>query len=148
MSIEVRLTVMNFLQFFVWGTWLISLGAYMIGTLGFSGSQVGSIYATMGIGSIVMPGVLGIVADRWINAERVYGICHVGGAGLLLYASTVEDFDTLYAVMLLNARVYMPTIALNNAVSYQVLTRSGLDLVQKFRRSASGAQSVSLPRCG
>jgi NHS family xanthosine MFS transporter len=56
MSIEVRLTVMNFLQFFVWGSWLISLGAYMISTLGFSGSQVGSIYATMGIGSLVMPG--------------------------------------------------------------------------------------------
>lgn len=132
MSIEVRLTVMNFLQFFVWGTWLISLGAYMIGTLGFSGSQVGSIYATMGIGSIVMPGLLGIVADRWVNAERVYGICHVAGGGLLLWASTVEDFDTLYAVMLVNAMVYMPTIALNNAVSYQVLTRSGLDLVQTF----------------
>lgn len=132
MSIEVRLTVMNFLQFFVWGTWLISLGAYLIGTLGFSGSQVGSIYATMGIGSIVMPGVLGIVADRWINAERVYGICHLAGGGLLLCASNAEDFDTLYAVMLVNAIVYMPTIALNNAVSYQVLARSGLDLIQKF----------------
>jgi MFS transporter, NHS family, xanthosine permease len=104
----------------------------MIGTLGFSGSQVGSIYATMGIGSIVMPGVLGIVADRWVNAERVYGICHVAGGGLLRCASTVEDFDTLYAVMLLNAMVHMPTIALNNAVSYQVLTRSGFDLVQRF----------------
>ena len=56
MSIEVRLIVMNFLQFFVWGSWLISLGAYMIGSLGFSGSQVGSIYATMGLGSLVMPG--------------------------------------------------------------------------------------------
>jgi MFS transporter, NHS family, xanthosine permease len=132
MSIEVRLTVMNFLQFFVWGSWLISLGAYMISTLSFSGSQVGSIYATMGIGSLVMPGLTGIVADRWANAERVYGICHLIGGGLLLWASTVMDFDTLYLIMLLNAMVYMPTIALNNTVSYKVLSQRGLNLVQKF----------------
>jgi NHS family xanthosine MFS transporter len=132
MSIEVRLTVMNFLQFFVWGSWLISLGAYMINALGFSGSQVGSIYATMGIGSLVMPGLTGIVADRWANAERVYGVCHMIGGGLLLWASTVMDFDTLYLIMLLNAMVYMPTIALNNTVSYKVLSQRGLNLVQKF----------------
>src|SRR5262245_34828162 len=132
MSIEVRLTVMNFLQFFVWGSWLISLGAYMISTLGFSGSQVGSIYATMGIGSLVMPGLTGIVADRWANAERVYGICHLIGGGLLLWASTVMDFDTLYLIMLLNAMVYMPTIALNNTVSYKALSQRGLNLVQTF----------------
>jgi NHS family xanthosine MFS transporter len=132
MSIEVRLTVMNFLQFFVWGSWLISLGAYMIGTLGFSGGQVGSIYATMGIGSLVMPGLTGIVADRWVNAERVYGMCHLTGGGLLLWASAVREFDSLYLIMLLNAIVYMPTIALNNAVSYRVLSQRGLDIVQKF----------------
>ena len=87
MSIQFRLTVMNFMQFLVWGSWLISLGAYMIVTLGFSGSQVGSIYATMGVGSLFMPGLIGIVADRWVNAERMYGICHLFGAGLLLWAS-------------------------------------------------------------
>jgi NHS family xanthosine MFS transporter len=134
MNVQFRLTVMNFLQFFVWGSWLISLGAYMIVTLGFTGSQVGSIYATMGIGSFFMPGLTGIVADRWANAERVYGICHLVGGGLLLWGSTVADFDTLYLIMLLNAMVYMPTIALNNTVSYKVLTQSGLDLVQTFPR--------------
>jgi len=132
MSIEVRLTVMNFLQFFVWGSWLISLGAYMIGPLGFTGSQVGSIYATMGIGSLVMPGLTGIIADRWVNAERVYGLCHLVGGGLLAWASTIQDFETLYVIMLLNAMVYMPTIALNNAVSYNVLTQRRLDLVTTF----------------
>ena len=72
------------------GLVVISLGAYMIVTLGFSGSQVGSIYATMGVGSLFMPGLIGIVADRWVNAERMYGICHLVGAGLLLWASTVR----------------------------------------------------------
>ncbi len=132
MSIEVRLIVMNFLQFFVWGSWLISLGAYMIGPLGFSGSQVGSIYATMGIGSLVMPGLTGIIADRWVNAERIFGLCHLVGGGLLLWASIIQDFETLYVIMLLNAMVYMPTIALNNAVSFNVLTQCGLDLVTAF----------------
>jgi NHS family xanthosine MFS transporter len=113
-GIALRLTVMNFLQFFVWGAWLISLGAYMIVTLGFTGGQVGSIYATMGVAALFMPGLMGIVADRWVNAERLYGVLHLIGAGLLLWASTVRDFDTLYTIMLLNAIVYMPTIALNN----------------------------------
>jgi NHS family xanthosine MFS transporter len=132
MSIKFRLTVMNFMQFFVWGAWLISLGAYMIVTLGFSGGQVGSIYATMGVASLFMPGLMGIVADRWLNAEWLYGVLHLIGAGLLLWASTVRDFDTLYVIMLLNAMVYMPTIALNNAISYKVLEQGGLNVIQKF----------------
>lgn len=132
MSIQLRLTVMNFMQFFVWGAWLISLGAYMIVTLGFSGGQVGSIYATMGVASLFMPGLMGIVADRWVNAERLYGILHLIGAGLLLWASTVRDFDTLYLIMLLNAMVYMPTIALNNTVSFKVLEKAGLNVIRKF----------------
>ena len=113
MSIQFRLTVMNFMQFFVWGSWLISFGTYMIVTLGFTGGQVGSIYATMGVGSLFMPGLMGIVADRWVNAERVYGICHLVGAGLLLWASSVRDFDTLYLSMLLNASsTALPVLAL------------------------------------
>ncbi|HEX9707761.1 MAG TPA: nucleoside permease [Steroidobacteraceae bacterium] len=132
MSIKFRLTVMNFMQFFVWGAWLISLGAYMIVTLGFSGGQVGSIYATMGVAALFMPGLMGIVADRWLNAERLYGALHLIGAGLLLWASTVRDFDTLYVIMLLNAMVYMPTIALNNAISYKVLEQRGLNVVRSF----------------
>jgi MFS transporter, NHS family, xanthosine permease len=134
MRIETRLTIMNFLQFFVWGSWLISLGAYMIGTLGFSGTQVGTVYATMGLGSIVMPGLLGVVADRWVNAERIYGLCHLAGGGLLLWASTVTDFDSLYLIILLNSMVYMPTIALNNAVSYRALTERALDTIRTFPR--------------
>ena len=132
MSIKLRLTVMNFLQFFVWGAWLISLGGYMIVTLGFTGGEVGSVYATMGIASLFMPGLLGIVADRWLNAERVYGLCHLVGAGLLLWASTVKDYQTLYMIMLFNAMVYMPTIALGNTVSYKVLEQKGLDVITHF----------------
>ena len=123
---------MNFLQFFLWGSWLISLGGYMIVKLNFTGGQVGGIYATMGLASLFMPGLLGVVADRWINAEKLLGICHLIGALLLFWASTVTDPDLMYWIMLLNAMVYMPTIALNNTVSYTILKQKGMDVVKDF----------------
>ncbi len=132
MSIKTRLILMNFLEFFVWGSWLISLGGYMIVTLNFTGGQVGAVYATMGLASLFMPAILGIVADRWMNAERVLGICHIVGAGLLLWASTVSDYDTFYLIMLFNSMAFMPTIALNNTVSYIVLEKKGFDIVKDF----------------
>jgi len=132
MSIRFRLTVMNFMQFFVWGAWLISFSAYTSRTLGFTGLQIGSIYGTMGVAALFMPGLMGIVADRWVNAERLYGVLHLAGAGLLLWASTLRDYETLYTVMLLNAMVYMPTIALNNAISYRVLEQQGMNFIREF----------------
>ncbi len=123
---------MNFLEFFVWGAWLISLGAYMIVTLKFTGVQVGSIYGTMGIASLFMPALLGIVADRWINAERILGLCHIAGAGLLLWASTVTDFKMMYVIMLFNSMAFMPTIALNNTVSYIILENKGFNIIKDF----------------
>ena len=132
MSIKYRLIVMNFLEFFVWGSWLISLGAYMFNVLNFSGVQVASIYGTMGIASLFMPALLGIVADRWINVERVLGACHIIGAGLLFLASTVSDYPTLYLIMVFNSMVFMPTIALNNTVSYIVLENRKFNIVKDF----------------
>jgi NHS family xanthosine MFS transporter len=129
--IRFRLIVLNFLEFFVWGAWLISLGGYLF-YLNFTGVQIGSIYGTMGVASLFAPALLGIVADRWINAERVLGLCHIAGAFLLLWASTVTDYKTLYLIMLLNSVVYMPTIALNNTVSYIALEKKGYDIVKIF----------------
>lgn len=104
----------------------------MIVKLNFTGGQVGGIYATMGLASLFMPGLLGVVADRWINAERLLGICHIIGAGLLFWASTVTDPDLMYWIMLLNAMVYMPTIALNNTVSFTILKQKGMNVVKDF----------------
>lgn len=123
---------MNFLEFFVWGSWLISLSSYMFTGLKFTGGEVASIYGTMGIASLFMPGLMGIIADRWINAERVLGMCHLVGGGLLLWASTVKDYPTLHLVMLLNCMFYMPTIALNNTVSYIILEKKELNIVRDF----------------
>lgn len=132
MNIKSRLIVMNFLEFFVWGAWLISMSQYMFNTLGFTGVQVGSIYGTMGLASLFAPALLGIVADRWVNAERLLGLCHLIGAGLLIWASTVTDYPTFYMIMLLNSIVFMPTIALNNTVSYIILENKGYNIVKDF----------------
>ncbi|MHB1179843.1 MAG: MFS transporter, partial [Daejeonella sp.] len=123
---------MNFLQFFIWGSWLISLGGYMIVTLKFSGVEVGSIFATMGIASLFMPAVMGIIADRFFNAERVLGMCHITGALLLFFAAQIEDYPSLYIIMLFNCMAYMPTIALANTVSYNALEKNGMDIVKTF----------------
>ena len=104
----------------------------MILTLKFTGIQVGSIYGTMGVASLFMPALMGIVADRWMNAERVLGICHIVGAVMLFWASTVKDPGTMYIVMLLNSMFYMPTIALNNSVSFAVLKKEGIDVIKMF----------------
>jgi NHS family xanthosine MFS transporter len=123
---------MNFLQFFIWGSWLISLGGYMIVTLKFTGVEVGSIFATMGIASLFMPAVMGVIADRFYNAERVLGFCHIIGAVLLFLAAQIEDYPSLYIIMLFNCMAYMPTIALANTVSYNALDKNNLDIVKSF----------------
>jgi NHS family xanthosine MFS transporter len=132
MNIKLRLTVMNFLQFFIWGSWLISIGGYLGGTLHFSGSQIGAVFSTLGIASCFMPAVMGIIADKWLNAERVFGLCHLIGAGMLFWASTITDANMFFWVMLLNSMFYMPTIALNNTVSYVVLEQKGYEIVKVF----------------
>ena len=123
---------MNFLQFFVWGSWLISIGGYLGGTLHFSGSQIGAVFSTLGIASLFMPAIMGIIADKWLNAERVLGLCHLIGAGLLFWSSTIQDPNLFFWAMLLNSMFYMPTIALNNTVSYIVLENKKYNIVKDF----------------
>jgi len=132
MGIKFRLTVLNFLQFFVWGAWLISFGGYLINTLHFSGGEVGAIYATMGIASMFMPAVMGIIADKWVNAERVYGVSHIISGILLFIASQLTTFPSMYIVILLVAMFYMPTIGLDNTISYAILEKNGYDIVKVF----------------
>ena len=132
MGIKLRLTIMQFLQFFIWGAWLISLGGYMGNALHFEGGQIGAIFATTGIAALIMPGLTGIIADKWINAERLYGLLHLIGAGALLYASTATTYNQMYWAMLLNMLAYMPTLSLANTVSYNALEKSHMDLVKDF----------------
>ena len=132
MSIKFRLTVLSFFQFFVWGAWLITIANYWFGTKGWDSSKFGAVFSTMGFASIVMPTLTGIIADRWMNAERLYGVLQLLYALVLFYIPFVNDPDTFFWVMLLAMAFYMPTIALANSVSYTVLKNNGGDVIRDF----------------
>jgi NHS family xanthosine MFS transporter len=123
---------MNFLQFFVWGSWLITIGAYWFQNKHWGGAQFGAIFSTMGIASLFMPSLMGVVADKWINAEKLYGLLHILGAIVLCIVPMIDRPGVLFWVMLVNMCCYMPTIALSYAVAYNALKRDGLDVVTTF----------------
>ncbi|AZQ62401.1 MFS transporter [Flammeovirga pectinis] len=132
MSLKLRLTIMNFLQFFIWGAWLITIGSYWFQNKGWSGTEFGAIFSTMGIASIFMPAITGIIADRYINAERLLGIFHIMGAGILFYIPEVQTPHMFFVVMLINMIFYMPTISLSITVAYSALKKEGLDIVKVY----------------
>jgi NHS family xanthosine MFS transporter len=132
MSIKLRLTILSFLQFFIWGAWLITIGAYWFQTKQWSGAQFGAIFSTMGIASIFMPSLMGIVADKWVNAEKLYGVLHICGGITLCTIPMVTDPGMFFWVILLNMIFYMPTLALSIAVSYSALKSQGLDVVKDY----------------
>ncbi len=132
MPIKIKLTILNFLQYFAWGAWLLSTGSYLATTLEFSGIQIGAVYGTMGIASLFMPALLGIIADKWINTERVLGASHIILGCLLILLSTQTSFTTFYPIVFLASMFYMPTIALTNSLSYAILEKEKEDIVKVF----------------
>jgi len=132
MSIKLRLTILNFLELFVFGAWLISLGGYLFGNLKFSGGQIGGVFSTLGWASIVMPAIIGIIADKYLNAQKVLGILHIIGAGFMVYLAQTQDYDTFFWLMLGYLTMYMPTLGLANSVSYSLLEKHKYDVVKVF----------------
>ena len=133
---KLRLIVMNFLQYAIWGSYLTSMGTFLVGA-GLS-SNIGIFYATQGIVSLFMPAIIGIIADRWVQAQRLLGVCH-GLAALFMigasyYGSTAAtvEFGPLFTLYALSMLFYMPTIALSNSVAYTALKSKGLDTVKHF----------------
>jgi NHS family xanthosine MFS transporter len=132
MNIKVRLILMNFMQYFVWGAWLLTIGAYWFQNKQWSGAQFGAIFSTMGISAIFMPALTGIIADRFINAEKLYGSMHILGAFALLTLPMINNPSAFFWVMLLNMVFYMPTISLSITVAYSALKRNNIDVVKAY----------------
>lgn len=137
MNIKIRLTVMNFLQFAVWGAYLTSMGTYLAG-VGL-GSHIGIFYAMQGIVSLFMPAILGIIADRWVPAQRLLGMSHLlaalfmGGAGYYaMEAGSEVAFGPLFLLYSLSVAFYMPTLGLSNSVAFTALEKAGLDTIRAF----------------
>lgn len=137
MNLKVRLSLMNFLQFAVWGAYLTSMGRYL-GNIGIA-SEIGWFYSMQGVVSIFMPALMGIVADRWIPAQRLLGYCHLL-AGVFMFATayygaTAGDhvlFSTIFSLYTVSVAFYMPTLALTNSVAYSALSQAGMDTVKDF----------------
>ena len=136
MNIKFRLTVMSFFQFFVWGAWLITIATYFfssdLANIENPGAKFGAIFSTLAISSLFMPALTGIIADKWIDAEKLYGILHVLYGAILFYVPQVTDADTLYYVIFAAMICYMPTISLSNSIAYTILKREGHDIVKVF----------------
>lgn len=132
MSIKSRLTLMSFLQFFVWGAWLITVGNYWFATKQWSGAEFGAIFSTLGFSSILMPALTGIIADKWINAEKLYGILHILGGLILCYIPQVDNPSTFFWVIFGAMLCYMPTISLSNSIAYTILKNNKYDVVKVF----------------
>lgn len=132
MNIKIRLILMSFLQFFVWGAWLITIGNYWFATKHWSGAQFGAIFTTLGFSAIIMPAITGIIADKWMNAEKLYGILHLAGGLILFYIPQVDDPGTFFWVIFAAMLCYMPTISLSYSIAYAILKNNKLDVVASF----------------
>ena len=136
-SIKLRLIVMNIIQWAVWGSYLTSMGSYLA-SVGLA-TRIGIFYAMQGIVSIFMPTLMGIVADKFIPAQRLLGICHgISGVGMIgaglygMMAGNEVSFGILFGLYAIGAAFYMPTIALSNSVAYKILEDNGYDTVKAF----------------
>ncbi len=121
-SVKIKLSVMMFLEFFIWGAWFVTLGTYLLTNLKTSATEVGVAYLTQSIGAIVAPFIIGLIADKYFSAQKILGVLHLIGGALLWLSSTATDFSAFYPYVLLYMIVYMPTLALVNSISFRQMT--------------------------
>ncbi len=130
--IKLKLTGLSFLQFFIWGSWLITIGSYCFGNKQWQPDEFGIIFSTMGFAALFMPAIAGILTDRYVPAQVLYGIFHIIG-GIGLFILPMADTPTeMFWILLGTMFFYMPTISLSNTVAYTLLKREKLDIIKSF----------------
>jgi nucleoside transporter len=118
LNTKIQLSVMMFLNYFIWGIWFVTMGTFLTkGGIGATGSQTGMAYGTQCLGAIIAPFIVGMIADKFFSAQKILGILHLIGAGLLYIISGTTNFDTFYSLLLFYMILFMPTLALVNSIS-------------------------------
>jgi nucleoside transporter len=115
---RLQLSAMMFLNFFVWGIWFVTMNVYLK-SIDATDVQVGLAYGTQALGAIIAPFVIGLIADRFFDAQKILGILHLAGAALMYYITTVDEFSSFYPILLVYMILFMPTLALVNAISFK-----------------------------
>lgn len=124
-TVRIQLSAMMFLNFFVWGIWFVTMGTYLTkGNIGATDGQTGLAYGTQCLGAIIAPFIIGLIADRFFAAQKILGVLHLAGAGLLYYISTQSGFGSFYTFLLIYMIIYMPTLALVNAIALNQTTNA------------------------
>jgi nucleoside transporter len=123
-SLYWKLSILFFLQFFLWGSWYVTLGTYLLETVGFNGREVGLVYGATAIAAIISPFFLGLMADRFFNTERLLSILHLGGGIVMLSISFITQFHFFYPGLILYALLYIPTFSLSTALAFHHLPHS------------------------
>ena len=126
-SLRIRLSIMMFLNYFVWGCWYVTIGTYLTSTLKFSGTQTGAVFGTTALAAMISPFFVGLIADRYFASERVLMTLHLIGAGLLYLVTRVNSFGAVYVLMLAYCLCYFPTISLVNSITLRYVKDSGRD---------------------
>ncbi len=132
MNIKLKLTIVSFLQLFVWGAWLTTLASYGFGFKQWTSTEFGIVFMTLGLGSIFMPPISGIIADKYLNLEKLYGIHHILYAIVLLFLPTIDSPSTFFWVLLIGMMFYMPTLSLSNSLSYAVLKKFNFNVIKDY----------------
>ncbi len=117
--VRTRLSGMMFLEFFVWGAWFVTLGTFLGSNLGASGAQIGMAFSTQSWGAIIAPFIVGLIADRYFNAERILGVIHLAGAVLMYLMANTTEFSVFFPYVLVYMILFMPTLALVNSISFR-----------------------------
>src|SRR6476661_6074282 len=123
-ALKIKLSIFMFLQYFVWGSWYVSMGAYLANVLKFSGQEIGAAYGAFAIGSMISPFFVGLIADRYFASEKLLAVLGIAGGAVLCVIPQLTSFHAFYPMLILYCALYAPTLALGNSLSFHQLLDS------------------------